>query len=149
MPSSPWYNTPASSIAVDAIYSSFTESQTAVDIDDGAGSNFIRFYSGPGDNHLYTQIISPGGGNFYNIAIGIVPLGVRIKAAMSWQTGAQASALNGVLGTTAAVAQNPTGMTTLRIGAITGNAQMLNGWVQRVRYWPRILTNTELQSVTT
>jgi hypothetical protein len=41
-----------------------------------------------------------------------------------------------------------TGMTVLAIGC-DGSAQQVNGYIRRVRYWPRVLSNAELQAVTT
>jgi hypothetical protein len=42
----------------------------------------------------------------------------------------------------------PLGVDTLMLGQVD-NAQQLDGWLRRVRYWPRALSNTELRQVTT
>ena len=49
---------------------------------------------------------------------------------------------------TAAVATQPSGLTTMYLGSFTGTGSFLNGWLQRVTYYPRSLTNAELVSIT-
>jgi hypothetical protein len=58
-------------------------------------------------------------------------------------------AINGVAIPGSGAASSAFGpMTTINIGSATG-ANPINGYVQRIRYWSRALTATELQSVTT
>ena len=43
----------------------------------------------------------------------------------------------------------PTGLTTLRIGRNALNAEFLNGHIKSIKYYPRRLSNTQLQELTT
>lgn len=45
-------------------------------------------------------------------------------------------------------AGNPSGMTEMRLGRFAGNPGWLNGWLRNVRYFPRRLSNSELQALT-
>lgn len=88
-------------------------------------------------------------GNTYN-NIGSVPTNVSNKfaTALSSTTGQSASSLNG------AVAQARSGVlsapaTAVNIGNGGASTTVLNGYLKRIVYYPRRLTNTELQALTT
>jgi hypothetical protein len=83
-----------------------------------------------------------------NQSLGAVPVGTPFKAAFAYHAGAQQGALNAALAAALSAASLSTGMTVLAIGC-DGSAQQVNGYIRRVRYWPRVLSNAELQAVTT
>lgn len=84
-----------------------------------------------------------------------VASGVVTKGATGYSTGtAQSQCLNA--GTVTSGATSGTGYPLLATSGVDflrtnegGATQMQAGYIRRVRYWPRLLTNTELQQVTT
>jgi hypothetical protein len=83
----------------------------------------------------------------YNSGMATVPLATPFRAAHAFASGVQRGALSGAVLASFSVAALTSGNTTLTIGS-DGLSLQCNGWVRRVRYWPRVLSNTELQSVT-
>jgi hypothetical protein len=75
--------------------------------------------------------------------------GVPGKAALAYNTTAAnlLISVNGSAALTGAVTGWPPTISRFAIG--TGRSTQLNGWLRRVRYWPRALSAAELQSVTT
>jgi hypothetical protein len=74
--------------------------------------------------------------------------GTPFKAAYATVSGNHQFAVNGVAAAANANAAGPPSVTTLRFGkSTTANVGVL--YLRRFRYWPRALTNAELQSVTT
>jgi hypothetical protein len=88
-----------------------------------------------------------GASTFTNTSVA-EPIGIPYRFAMAYSDGAQASCLNGGAVFPAAAATIASGWTSLQIGSTVG-VQCFNGWIRRVRYWPRMLSNTELTQVTT
>jgi hypothetical protein len=78
----------------------------------------------------------------------LAPLTVA-KIGAAWDGANPVGCLNG--GAPVSYAQGiATGITTLQFGNNTaGTSLVLNGWLRRVRYWPRALAASELRQVTT
>jgi hypothetical protein len=72
------------------------------------------------------------------------------KAAFAYLSGASTAAVNGTAIGPSAAALSVTG-TLVEFGSdgVTPGANSLDGCLRRVRYWPRVLSNAELQAVTT
>jgi len=68
------------------------------------------------------------------------------RAAMTWGGGTMRAAANGILG--AQVAQRNPVPTNFWLGQRDGGDFPLNGWLRRVSYWPRRMTDGELVGVT-
>jgi hypothetical protein len=77
--------------------------------------------------------------------------GVPFKAAMAYDAAGSRIVLNAGAVAAAGVPAGgmPTGLTTLWFAQVPGGTPTLCGYLRRVRYWPRALTNAELQAVTT
>lgn len=70
------------------------------------------------------------------------------KSACAWAVGDARGALNGTLSAQITATQIPGPLTRLTIGAINGPTQPLNGYVRAIRYYPRRLSDAELQALT-
>ena len=80
--------------------------------------------------------------------LGYTPtLGSVSKIALSFTTTSHNIAANGNVSAGVANSAAPT-VTQLNLGNRPANDRALGGWLRRVRYWPRVLSNTELQQVT-
>ena len=120
--------------------------QVVAEFSDGTANNRDMLWrTSAGNGFLATSTIA--GTNVYNQTIGTLTPGVTFKAAMTTIAGQQTSAFNSVLGPTGTAAQ-VAGLSQLLLGSSVQGLQ-INGYIRRFRYWPRVLTNTELQQVTT
>jgi hypothetical protein len=72
------------------------------------------------------------------------------KAAFAYQSGASRAAVNATVIGPSATALSVTG-TTVEFGSdgVTPGNNALDGWLRSASYWPRVLSNAELQSATT
>ena len=77
--------------------------------------------------------------------------GSPFKAAMAYDAAGSRIVLNGGAPGSAGVPAGgmPVGLTTLRFAQVAGGVPTLDGYIRHARYWPRALTNVELQQVTT
>lgn len=120
-----------------------------VSIDDASNNNRIAMFIPAGASILVAPRVVAGGvsSNPGNSA-AINELSIS-KAALAYAVGTNQAALsvNGQTPSTASPAASPSGVTTLRIGAIFGVTQ-LGGWIQQISYYITRLTNSELQTLT-
>jgi hypothetical protein len=85
--------------------------------------------------------------NPINSALGVEPVGPIWKAAYAFKTGTQAGCLNGGALLNLSGTNLASGINRLDIGSAFTGLQY-NGWIRRVRYWPRYMAGTELQQMT-
>ena len=71
------------------------------------------------------------------------------KSAFGWKLNDFASSLNGAAVITDLSGSIPTGINRLALGATSGSAQMLNGHIAKLIYYPARLTNAKLQQLST
>lgn len=81
--------------------------------------------------------------NFTNTAVGAIE-----KMAAAGQGSAISAARNGVLGAPLASRTWPADVDTLWIGSQAGTTRFWNGWIRALRYYPRRLSDVELQAIT-
>jgi hypothetical protein len=144
MPTAAWYSATAGSFAVDGTMQQVSAgNQDVVGFDDGSINNctIARVTS----NQFYIVEASGGVGQASaNTANTVLP-GTPFRAAMTYNAGALTGSLNGG----AVISSSGTAPVTtnrLNLSAIRQAAQ--NGFKSRVRYWPRVLANVELQEAT-
>jgi hypothetical protein len=143
-----WYNPNAGSLVAGAVLPVVNPPNTngILCIDDGTANNRLSLRDPVGSNassaiyvvaNVVTTTISPG----TLIANTIEKIGV-IMAPGSLSGDLNAGAVTSSSGAA------PTGLTTLRLGQNAIGVGYLNGYVRRFRYWPRLLSSTELQAAT-
>ena len=142
---SPWYNASEGTLYVEASLISSSYSQGVL-VDLGAGGSFGT-----------TEYIN-WGGTQWQLNPNTAPINVlstvtttaTAKVAAAIKANDSVISANGLIGavdTTCAIVASPT---TLSIGkAGWANANFFNGWIKRITYYPRRLSNAELQSLTT
>ena len=148
MATSPWFTNPlALSCAVDAmLFGVNTPGSVYFQFDDGTQPNRINILTTPaGTDITYNEVAA---GSLTTSQGSPYTIGIPFKAAMASVAGLHLSAVNGVIPAINTRATAPPPVTTLRFGkAVTATVGAL--YLRRVRYWPRVLSNAELQSVTT
>jgi hypothetical protein len=118
----------------------------SVELDDSSGNNNILELRFTGttiaEARVFSANVNVGGGTS-----GAFTANTVMKHAATFVSLAGNTVLNGGAVAPFTFTSNPTGINRLAIGYARNG--ILNGWARRVRYWPRALTNAELQSVTT
>jgi hypothetical protein len=90
-----------------------------------------------------------GGANQASFTFPPVPtMGARYKVATTYKLNDANNAVNGSVGTTDTACPLPVGINRLEIGARVSGA-LLNGHISFLSYYPKRLSNTELQGLTT
>lgn len=97
-----------------------------------------------------------GGGSTLVTSNAISPAGSRSKAAFSYATSAMNMCLNGGTVASGTVTGFTVAPTWLSLGApstngtsITGTTVVLNNSIRSIKYWPTVLSNAQLQALTT
>lgn len=146
---SPWYNQ-----SEGTVFAEFTPGQRVsgnryiAAIDNGTLNNRIHIFdagiSGTAGSRLVTGGVNQNPGDISSAYL----TGVTKKVAMAWaQGGSTISSVGGVLSTSSPVSAVPT-VTTLRLGVDQVNAAHMNGHLRKFHYYPRRLTDAELQTLT-
>jgi hypothetical protein len=117
-----------------------------VQIDDGTSNNLVRFFAGASVSPVFS-VNSGGSGQAY-ISTGTLNPSVSSKVAGAYKVNDFARSFNGataVLDTSGAV---PVAVNRATIGLGNGGVGYLNGTISRIAYFPRRLSNAELQGIT-
>jgi hypothetical protein len=153
MPVGSWFNAAAGTIAAQGSSNRGTTNCLWFEIDDGSGAtNMVcNFY----DQLDFQAVLRnrAGGANYGLVSAGYVMAdGVTANVAGSYvvSSGANALCVNGGTVFTSTAAYTLTAsLTTLRLGGNQVASQQQNGYLRRVRYWPRAIGLAELHAVTT
>jgi hypothetical protein len=98
--------------------------------------------------HAFSYDVGP-----VNASANIITANVVTKIASSWAAATGKICLNaGAVVTTGGMNNGFSGATSAGIGfmqAATASPEIMSGYLRRVSYWPRALSDTEMQQVTT
>jgi hypothetical protein len=94
------------------------------------------------------QAVITRSGTLATLTMDNLTVGQVYKAASTYLQGTCAASDNGAAVVTATSANTPASISLLCFGQI-GAGNVMCGWLRRCRYWNRVLSNTELQFVTT
>jgi hypothetical protein len=103
------------------------------------GNNYMAFYRSSGITS--TEIVTNG------TTTGSVQITSAAKASFSYLTNNINAAVGGTIGTTDTSCLVPV-ITFFEIGSIYNNLYKINGCLKKIAYYPKQLTNAELQSLT-
>ena len=143
---SPWFN--ATEGALFCEYDMFVASGQPyqAELNDGTANNRITLYANAGVQRTY---IATSGAAQVDMGVGSISNNVVYKTAVAYKANDFAITLNGVSPTIDNSGTIPT-VSKLALGAYNSDslANLLNGHLRRIAYYPRRLTNAELQALT-
>jgi hypothetical protein len=137
---SSWYNQAEGTLYAEAIEKPDTATRLFASVSDGV-TDIYSTATFVNTGQIRAQGASSSG-------IGSTPVGQPFKIAYSFTSGAQAGSVNGsaVVTTSTVVTSVPN---QLRIGSNQNGTSTWNSHVRKIAYYPRRLTNAELQGLTT
>jgi hypothetical protein len=154
MPTGAWFNGAAGTIAVEAyappVGGSAVLNAAWAALDDGTINNVMEFRSQATFADFRLLSFVAGANSGVSVSTNTMVANTIFKGAGTYNISPASSliSLNGVAPGGSTVGALPSvAMTTLRIGPTRGVPP--DNAIRRVRYWPRVLSNSELQSVTT
>jgi len=139
---SPWFNATEGTIYAEAEPFSLTAGTVAYAISDGTTSNYMASWTQVNEHFLVVS----GGSTQASLDGGTYVVNQYTKTAGAYKANDFALSLNGGAVVTDSSGSIPT-VSVLGIGN-RNSANYLNGHIKRLAYYPRRLTNAELQSLT-
>jgi hypothetical protein len=156
IPLGSWYNPTASTLLVEAQKntSADTNYSISLQLDDNTNLNRLEFYTNPSSTTIYLMDQYTNNITDASVTPGSFSLSTPYKVAGSISgalstAGTIAASLNGataVSGTTGNFVGST--FTTMRIGCVFDNTLFMNGWIQKIAYYPVAFSNTQLQAMT-
>lgn len=141
---SPWYNAAEGTLLIDvggSKASSIAMAAAASLVGPNIGTNYIV----PAFNSTGTSIIFSGGSN---VATAAAVVGQAAKVAIGMSPTSQSLVVNGGTPVTRTAAAPLDVVSALLLGHYGSNPGALNGHIRRVAYWPRRMSNLDLQGLT-
>lgn len=124
----------SSGIQNTSVFSAFSDS-----------NNYVNYYGSAGFDFLYAT--SQGSAGVLNQTYGSTSTAYK-KFALALAANNVAGTYNGTAVAKDTTYPQPNSFTTLAIGSNYASSGVLNGTIKRIAYYPKRLTNTELQSIT-
>ena len=147
---SDWYNATAGTLYAEGLLvaaPNLASNQLAA-ISDGTNNNRIQLGSSTASSGNINLIVTTVGVAQANPLVGSLGTAGPHKAAGSYATNSFQIGVNGALGTEDTSGSVPSSLSVLNIGAAGNNNTKGNVWLRRITYYPRRLSNAELQAVT-
>ena len=152
IPTAAWFNTSLGSATVDFMVPQSPNPTTSVRgalcFSNGTSLNrLVMAMSASANTGRAVITISPAS---FPLTVGTITANTVAKQAIAWDGTTFYASHGGSAVQTAGPIATPT-INLLTLGNLSGPGVVnyLNGWVQRIRYWPRVLSSTEMQQVTT
>jgi hypothetical protein len=148
-PLSPWFNSASGTLYVEAsgVATNTGGTGSLFSFDDGTTNNRLITFMAVNGTQPSLRVVS-GGVDQANFAAGTISLGTTFKLAAAYATNDFAATVNGGTVQTDTTGNVPTGQTTARLGVNVALAAAINGYLRRVSFFPRRLSNAELVSIT-
>lgn len=146
-----WLNAAAFSIVAEAyVPSNLGAVLSLTSVDDGSSGNRTIVTTTVSNNATTQTLTGFSGTGTVNTANTFTNGTVfKIGTALAGAGGQATVTLNGGSIASAAISAMPVGITTARFGRNLSGSGIINGYLRRIRYWPRALSNPELQAVAT
>ena len=130
-----------------SIHGNATVSEYACDISDNSTNNRYALRIDTTGGQVATFVTVTSGAATASATIATNVINVPSKIAMTWTGTAQTGSGNGATTVTTS-GTAPVSPNLLDIGISGGGGSQANAWIQKVRYWPRVLPALELQALT-
>lgn len=145
---SSWYNqTEGTFVAAYSLISVSASVRNICTASDGTGNNRVSL--GVGSSGTSNMFCFDGGVSQANIGTGNTATTGINKAANSYQVNNFALVLNGGTVATDVSGTVPTTLTQANIGIRVDASQPFNGWIQSIQYYPRRVSDSQLQILST
>jgi len=145
---SPWYNATEGTLYVEASNAKSLGSTAALfSTDDGTAVNRIITYMNTDGTQPSFRVVSSSVDQV-NFIAGTITLGSMFKFASAYATNNFSASVNGAAAIGDISGTVPAGQTIARLGTNVASVTSLNGYLRRITYTPRRLTDAELQSLT-
>lgn len=139
-----WYNASEGAFGVQVLCDNDIDNAYYVSANDGTSSELMglrRFKP-----RITTALIIDSGATVLDLGpTGTFTLGVPFKATLAYKLNNCATAVLGNTPSTDASVTLPT-VDRINIGARNGGLNPLNGWIQKLQYWPQRIINAETQA---
>jgi hypothetical protein len=147
---SPWYNAAEGTLYAEFVWEGLKSvaGQRIVSIDDGTNNNYWSSLATSVNGMQGVVQISGTPEATNNTPATTYNANTLYKQALALELNNSVSAVNGTVGTPDTSVTVPQGLTTLRLGASSAGATSAL-WLRRITYYPRRLSNSELQAITT
>ena len=140
---SSWYNQTEGTLFAEA--ASVSSTRPVVAVDDGTMSN--RYQLSLASSYTPGFAVVSGGAVSADLYAAAATQNSYVKEAGAYEVNAFAFSANGGSVVTDASGNLPVSVNILRVGAYQ-SGPILNGWIKRIAYFPKRLSNTELQTLT-
>ena len=142
---SPWYNATEGTLYLEADVATLIQPTAYLAaFNDSTSNELIGFYQG---NNAVGMIDIDNGSILVNITRTAIAINTPFKAAGAYKLDDFALTLNASAVATDTTATLPT-VNTLNIGSRNGGGSPISGHIRRITYYPRRLSNAELQALT-
>lgn len=144
-----WYNSATSTLMAQGLLPFIGASKypgTAA-LDNGTANESVQLNVQDASTDDISASIFSGGVTVFANYTGTVTAGMNLRQAVAYASNDAIAAANGVLGSVDTSVPLPV-ITQLRVGNQRGGASPLNGWMQKVRYFPQRVASTQLQAMT-
>ena len=155
---SSWYNTTASTILIAAQKNTSADTGYGgvVELNNNTVNNRLQFYVAPSSKTLHWADEYTSNTTDADLTVGTYTLSTAYRAAGSITgalstSGNISASLNGVTAVTGTTGNFPgVSFTQMQIGSLSGGSggNFMNGWIQRIAYYPVAFSTTQLQAMT-
>lgn len=142
---SPWYNPEQGTLVVEGEITSRTTPRVSADIGAGGAFGTTLYLAHDGSATYAAPPVAP-----VNTFASVPDTALTFKSALAMRKNGMTVASNGVLGSTDVLCEMPMAPNKLTIGkgGWSGGDSSLNGHIKSLRYYPRKLSDSELQAIT-
>lgn len=117
-------------------------------ITDGTTANRLQVFRSTASQAQATSTVATVS-DFSPVAAGTIAAQASFKTACAWSAAGKRLSRDGGAVVTSAVSPPLTGSNRFDIGTLTGTQNVFNGWIKSIKYFNSVLTDSQLQAMTT